>query len=71
MSIDIEEYLSDADLQRRGTVKSVQHRRKLQKEHNFPAGILIGRSRRFALSEIQGWLRSRPTAPVPFAGRRR
>jgi hypothetical protein len=65
MNTELETYVTDKDNIDRGLYKSVQARRKLQKHHGFPEGILAGRSRKFAVSKVRKWEETRPTGPVP------
>ena len=53
------------ELKRRGIVKSRTRLKTLQEDHGFPLGRLIGRNVRAwdEETEIDPWLKSRPTAP--------
>jgi hypothetical protein len=54
-------------LKARGIVNSRSHLKGLQENHGFPLGRLIGDNVRVfdEETEVEPWLKSRPTAPKP------
>jgi predicted DNA-binding transcriptional regulator AlpA len=63
MSFDIQ-LLRFKDLRRAGVVSSWPQLRYLQKNHGFPAGLLLGScTRAWHAAEIEKWLADRPRGP--------
>ena len=61
---DVPKFLRFCDLQDRGLVQSHAGLRHLQVHEGFPLGRLLGPSTRvWTVTEINGWLNSRPVAP--------
>ena len=60
---DVPKFLRFCDLQDRGLVQSHAGLRHLQVHEGFPLGRLLGPSTRvWTVTEINGWLNSRPVA---------
>jgi predicted DNA-binding transcriptional regulator AlpA len=71
-SVKVETHLTIEDLIALGIAASRQTVYYWIRQRDFPTGILMGPGRRcWAISEIQAWLKTRPTKPAPNMGRPR